>query len=384
MLRKIKTASNITVLIFLFSSCNDLGVGFFNNHPPPLSSDTALYVSVDGSEGGLWILNANSLQKVDSFFTAPGVPWNIEFSQDLSTFYSVWQIYPSRIHQLHSVNLQMMTVERSVNVEDGNDFLLSNHSQENLLVHGYKGLQVFNAATFAEINKDTTIRPFDIVALSPRQEKLYFPKEQGERLVGIGIYNLTTFKVEDVVSVLDTIKYPSLSQVDLLISPDERYAFLSAFSSQGLGGSNILFAVDLVEKRIVAEYPCGAYAQLAISPDGRFVYISDPAGYLLQMNPINKVLRYDVQGRAIETFLTPERLGITGTPFTTDKIIVASDNRTIFISTQGNIMSKDGKPYHILKVDAQTGSLLGSYTIPLNQGKTTNFIRNIRLGKYNR
>ncbi|MCZ7616480.1 MAG: hypothetical protein M5T52_23715 [Ignavibacteriaceae bacterium] len=76
-------------LLFLsFISCD---VNDVEDTPlPPLSEDAAIYLSMDGTEAGLWILNANTFELIDSIITAPGVPWYIEFSPDNTIWYSCW------------------------------------------------------------------------------------------------------------------------------------------------------------------------------------------------------------------------------------------------------------------------------------------------------
>lgn len=392
MLNVIRKSLILVMIVFslVFNCKRNITDSISISSPPPpllpLQDNMAIYVSMDGGSeeyhAGLLVLNANTLQPVDSFNTHPYVPWWIEFSPDYSTWYSIWRLYPSREDYLFAVDVNSMSIINSIRIPQ--TAIIADSKKKYLIAYNGTGFDIIDRLSFSLVKTDTTIGNISNVTISQNSMKLYFPFRENGNLVGIAIYNLNTFQVDDVIRVFNKDSYPNLVEVDILISPNDRYIFLSAFNWRGGGGFNSFFAIDMQRRKIVAEYPCGPFAQLAVNPDGRYVYISDPAGYLYMMNSTHKVFRYDVQGKSMAVFLTPKKLGLANNALVTDKIIVAPDNRTVFISSHwASILVEEDVWAHIIKVDAFTGKLLGYYAIPLDeQGRLRRHIRNITLGRY--
>lgn len=334
--------------------------------PPPLPDDVALYVSMDDFKGvGMRILNANSLQVIDSMSTRPGAPWTIEFSPDNNNWYSCWGRGTN--YSLFSGNVHPLAIRNSVPLQYSKYALAKSINQRYLVAYGYKGIDVFERTTLNLVHQDTSsfLGQSSRIAASQNRNLIYFTGWENRQQIGFGVYDLDSLRITDTLRLFDAVQYPGLQDADLLTSPDDRFLFFSAWNWRGGGGFNSFFVIDISEKRIVAEYPCGPFARLALSPEGKSVYISK-AGFNLYIFPPNnyRMYRYNVQTNTINNFL--DRGGSTG-------IAVADDNRTVFISDFSVIE----------KVDALSGRIIGSYTIPRDSlGSFTSNIRNIRLGKY--
>lgn len=375
-----QTISNLQILILLFVICCLLFVGSCRErvvpppdkppYIPPLPDDVALYVSIDDWEGvGLRVLNANSLELVDSLITKPGVPWTIEFSPDYENLYSIWHGIPSYIHNIYSVKLPTLEVTNRVQLKYSKHALAKSADERYLVAYGINGMDIFDRQTLSLVLQDTSdfYGKSSRIAASRNHNKIYFTRWQNRPCVGFGVYDLDSLKVTDTLTIFDKTMYPGLEDVDLVVSPDDKFMFFSAFNWRGGGGFNSFFVINISEKRIIAKYPCGPFARLAVSPDGKSVYISK-AGWTLYIFPTvhHPMYRYDVETNTLSTFL--KRGGSTG-------IAIADDNRTIFISDFSQIQ----------KVDALSGTIFGYYTLPLDSlGQLTSHIRNIRLGKYPR
>lgn len=360
--------------LLVLTSCEDLGNDRPIPPPPPLPDDVALYVSMDGEGAGLWILNANSLGLVDSMITKPGVPWTVEFSSAQSTWHSCWGRGTN--YSLYSGDVHPLAVRNGVQLQYAKGAVVKSADESYLVAYGYKGIDVFERATLNLVYQDTSssLGQYSRIVASQSHNRVYFTRWENRHLVGFGVYDLDSLRVTDVLTVFDSTIFPSLEDVDLIVSPDDRFLFFSAWNWRGGGGFGSFFVIDLIERRIASEFPSGAFSQLAISPDGRSVYIGDPGGYLYMFRNSRKVLRYDVQSNSMHVLLS----SLGGT----DRIAVAEDNRTVFISAWLSFQTPDGHSANVVKVDALSGQIIGSYAIPLDTlGRLTSNIRNIRLGK---
>lgn len=353
------------VVLMFFNTCKKSGPVEPPEPPQPLPDDVALYVSFDDWEGvGIRVLNANSLDLVDSLITKPGVPRTIEFSPDNNTLYSCWGRGAN--YSLYSVDVHPLAIRNSVPLLYSKYALAKSADERYLVAYGSNGIDIFDRQTLSLVLQDTSdfYGGSSHVAMYKNHNRFIFTKWQNRRFCGFGVYDLDSFKVIDSI-LFDIKKYPNIQDADLIVSVDDRFLFFTAWNWRGGGGFGSFFVIDLVGRRIAAEFPCGPFARLAVSPDGKSVYISK-AGFTLYLFPPNdhRTYRYDVKTNTLVNFLS--RGGATG-------IAIADDNRTIFIS--------DSKEIH--KVDALSGTIFGSYTIPTDSlGNFSSTIRNIRLGKY--
>ncbi|HSW53767.1 MAG TPA: hypothetical protein VLH59_01640 [Ignavibacteriaceae bacterium] len=369
------SAAIVALLFLYFLSCDDNGVEPRDIPLPPLPDDAAIFVSMDDADGlGMLILNANTLEPIDSMYTTPGFPFSIEFSPDYNTWYSSWGrnanycLYSGSIHPIEILN--------SIPLIYAKGYLAQSPDRGYIVAYGYKGIDVFERETLNLLYQDTTITDtFAGITFSKKQNNIYYVWTEKGEIVGIGVFNIELKKTIDTLRLFNRIKYPDIASSDIVVSNDDKYLFFSAWNWRGLGGYGSFFVIDLIERRIIKEYPAGAFSQLGISPDGINVYMGDPGGYLYILPSLKKVWRYDIKNKTMNIFF--DSFGGT------DQFASADDNRTIFISAWGQFKTPDGIDASIVKVDALTKKIIGSYTIPKDSlGNYSRLIRNIKFGKY--
>lgn len=362
-------------LLFNLLSCDDNGVEPRDIPLPPLPDDVAIFVSMDGTEAGLWILNANTLELIDSMITAPGVPWYIEFSPDNNIWYSSWGRGTN--YNLYSSSLKPISILKSISLQTANSFLVKNKTQDYLVAYISKGIEIFDRVSLNLLKYDTTalFGESSRITSSRNTDIIYFTWIENRQIVGFGKYDLTSLKVIDTLRLFNDAQFYGLQDVDLIVSNDDRYLFFSAFNWRGLTGFGSFFVIDLTLRTIVKEYRVGAFSQLAISPDGKNVFISDPGGYLYNFPSSGKIWQYDVENKTMNILLNDL--------YYTDRITVAEDNRTLFITPVISFTMKDGQRAWVVKVDAQNGQIKDYYPVFYDStGYYTNNPRNIRMGQY--
>lgn len=366
---------SIAVLFLFFASCD---VNDSEDPPLPLlPKDAAVYLSMDGTEAGLWILNANTLELTDSMITAPGVPWYIEFSQDKQTVYSSWHSTPSYLYALYSFTLPTLNILQTTSISNGMAAIASNVDKNFIITYGSKGIQIFESSTFSLIGQDTSSFWGEFSRITPSRinNTIYFTWIENRQIVGFGKYDLTSLKVIDTLRLFNDTQFYGLQDVDLTISNDDKYLFFSAFNWRGLSGFGSFFVIDLAQRVVLKEFRVGALSQLSISPDGRSVYISDPGGYLYNFPSSGKIWQYNVENKTMNVLLNDL--------YYTDRITVAEDNRTLFITPVISFSMKDGQRAWVVKVDAQNGQIKSYYPVFYDStGFYTNNPRNIRMGQY--
>ena len=371
--------SSLIIVAMLLAGCEDFGTG--PGPVPPIDQD--LYVSLDGgnNNAGLWVLDANTLELIDSLGTGRGVPFSIEFSPDQRWLYSIWQEYPSRETYLSCVDIIEMSVVQRTLVNPSRPYLSTSADHAMLIAHGGAAMAFFDRATLGPLREDTSSYLVWQVKPSSNERKLVFTRSSMTMFEGLAVFDVDSFRIQRTIPLADSSAQQKMEPADLAISPNGKYAFVSVFNWRGLGGYNSLFVVDMVGNRIVGEMQTGAFAQLGMSPDGSSVYVSDPAGYLYSMPATNRILRYDAPTNSLQVFVTLSDLGLTGSSLITDKIVVASDNRTVFVTVGGDVKDAKGQHVSILKIDAFTRRILETFSLPVDgYGNTTQTIRNITLG----
>jgi DNA-binding beta-propeller fold protein YncE len=374
---------SLEAILLLFSGCKNNPVW----SPPTLDGGQALYVSLDGgnNNAGLWIIDPNSLELIDSLGTGQGVPSTLEFSPDYRTWYSSWTEYPSRQSYLFAVDNTTISIVQRVPVGIAPIYFTLKKDKDILIGYSSPYLKFYDRSTLSLFREDTSHATVWHLKPSITQSKLYLTEADETMFTGLTIFSLDSFAVEKVIPVADTSRQKVMEPADLAISTDDKYAFLSVFNWHGLGGYNSLFVVDLAQSKVIGEYTTGAFAQLCLSPDGRYVYISDPAGYKYMMSYSNEILRYDIATHSMEVFTRLNELGLSGSVFTTDKIVIASDNRTMFISVSGDVKNPVGGILQILKMDASTRKVLNSFSLPLDSlGRITQMITNLKIAVHSK
>lgn len=361
------------IIIIFVASCD---VNDVEDTPlPPLSDDAAVYLSMDGTKAGLWILNANTIELIDSMITAPGVPWYIEFSPDNTIWYSCWG--RGSDYKLFSVTLKPMSINNSISLQNANSSLVYNKNKDYLVAYISKGIEIFDRVSLNLLKYDTTalFGESSRITSSRNTDIIYFTWVENRQIVGFGKYDLTSLKVIDTLRLFNDAQFYGLQDVDLIVSNDDRYLFFSAFTWRGLTGFGSFYVIDLTLRTIVKEYKVGAFSQLAISPDGKNVFISDPGGYLYNFPSSGKIWQYDVENKTMNILLN--------NLYYTNRITVAEDNRTLFITPVISFAMKDGQRAWVVKVDAQNGQIKDYYPVFYDStGYYTNNPRNIRMGQY--
>lgn len=371
------------IILTFFAGCNEL-----TNVPiddsEPLAEDLALYVSIDGgnNNAALWVLNANNFKFINKLETGQGVPFTIEFSPDYLFWYSVWKEYPSRINYLQCVDSRSMTVVRKTAISFPQSIVADNNSKY-LITYPYKPIEFYDRQTLTLIKQDTSLEMAWQIKPLLSQNKLYIALKKNGSFAGIAQYDIDNFSVEKIIPVADSVRQINMQPADLVISPDENYAFLSVFNWIGGGGYNSFFVLDIPESKVVGEHNCGAFAQLSVDSEGKYVYLSDPAGYLYQMDRTNQILRFDVNTHTMSVFMNFNDLGLNGSSFISDKIAIAPNNSLIFISVDGDIRNINDKSVQILKIDSQKRKVLNTFSLPVNSnGNVTQRIINLKIKTY--
>lgn len=364
---------SFAVLFLFFVSC-DVNDGE-DPSLPLLPKDAAVYLSMDGTEAGLWILDANTLELTDSMITAPGVPWCVEFSPDNSIWYSSWGRGTN--YNLYSSSLKPLSILNSTSLQTGNSFIVKSKSQNYLVAYISKGIEIFDRISLKPLKYDTAASFGESSRVTPSHHTdiIFFTWVENLQIVGIGIYDLNSLEIIDTLRLFNDTQFYGLQDVDLIISNDDKYLFFSVFNWRGLSGFGSFFVIDLFQRTLVKEYRIGAFSQLAISPDGKKVFISDPGGYLYNFPSSGKIWQYDVENQTMNILLN--------NLYYTDKITVAEDNRTLFITPVISFIMKDGQRAWVVKVDAQNGQIKDYYPVFYDStGYYTNNPRNIKMGQY--
>jgi hypothetical protein len=351
----------------------------------------ALYASVDGNFSGLWIFDANILEKTDSLETN-WFPYSFEFSADYSILYYSTRDPATNIRSIVAINAKTKAISRQSSTRNIN-LILDWQKKYIITYYGSDYIQFYDAQTFELVYEDSLglgskgLGMRKMVA-SPTEDKVYAFYNSGQG-IGIAVYNICNFEIERIINLKQN---SNIGDGDLKISPDGRYLFAIVHGwtdSNVTGWYDSFIAIDITNDQVVAEYLCGNDSQIGVNPDGNYVYISDPAGHGIELMPTNQVLRYNVISKGMEVFINgSDDIGLKSLYddyiyFITGSIVIASDHRTMFIALEGDITTIDGKDIHIAKIDTHTKKILDYYAIPRDyRGYITSAIWKIKLGKY--
>ncbi|MEX2117245.1 MAG: hypothetical protein WEB37_10170 [Bacteroidota bacterium] len=364
---------------FLFAKCKDQGVDPYG--PGSFIPDSQLVVvSLDGgsNNAGLVFLDYQSLAILGSLETGQGVPFTLEYGSDCTKMYSVWET-SSNNFALFEIEAASLSVLRSLPVHHA--FIVGNTKIPYLLAFYPSGLEILDKSSLTSVWGDPQLGTLSHAALPLSQSSCYFNRSVDASYVGVSRFDLSSFSITRTIPLSDTNRMKSMQPAALAVSPDGKYAFVSAFNWTGGSGYNSLFVVDLDADSVIGEYSTGAFAQLAVSPDSRYVYVTDPAGFFYQMNRTNQVLRYDVETKQIDVFIDLRDLGFQGSVFVSNYAQVSYDGNELFLSVDGDIRRMDGEPIHLLKISITTRNVTATYSLPRdNQGSVTQQIRAISLG----
>lgn len=358
MVRSMKSLFKIPV--FLLSMCFLISCNLFVPELEPLDDDNILYASFDGSFKGWLAFDANTLEVVDSLEMDKAVG-NFDISDDRSTFYTICGDLIAT--DINTKTIKMRTPTR-------NSLMIQDRSKEHIITYCRSGyLQFYDAETFELVYEDSLgegIRETIIMVASPTEDIVYSTYFSEQKGASIMVYNMQTYQIERLIHLSDDFSRTAL--IDLKISPDGNYLF-AVNNTDGL-----FYVFDLSSDEIIHTHTCNPLAQIAVSPDGNYVYLSDPASQFEYYVPKNQVLRYDVSSNKTKVFIrSPRDIGLSGSYLYTEKIIIAPDNRTMFV-TLSNL--------RIAKIDTEIKEIVSIYRIPKDyRGYITSEIKSILLVK---
>ncbi len=346
--------------------------------PGPLPDDLALFASFDGNWAGIKVINPNTLTAVDSLEGADRQPIRLAFSPNYQEWYFTTE-QGTGARALYAIEVMSKSILRTVSTQGR--LVTTDHQQRYLITYGGPAgiVQIYERLTFQILHTDS-LGPVYWSVASPTQNRIYIIAESATPFSIIS-YDLDSFAIEKVLTFGE---FSGKTPTALIISYDGRYLFLTTFTWMGFGGVGTFYAIDLSTEAIIAKYDCGSYSQLGESPDGKYVYITDPAGYLYELFPTGRVLRYDVHNKTMEVFIDSFRdIGLTGGYAISDRVIIAPDNRTMFLTLGGNLRTLDGRLVHMIKLDTHRKEILASYSIPPDhRGYITQRFVDLKLGKY--
>jgi WD40 repeat protein len=370
-LKKITSFFLLLIFIVYLGSCDQ--VLDVKNICPENSDYNSLFVLTDGNNGGIWVLDADSLIRIDTMTTHPRAPYSIEFSTDYHIWYSTW---PEQLFQRGLFAINAMTKRVVKRADTKNIYLTSALCKNVLITYSDSIVQFYNVNSLAlehELNMHTATR----VVTAPNQKEIYIFTYKN-----MMIYDVEKFEYSRSLQCLDSSFFSyRISISDVEFSPNGKYLYLTLFYP--VDGGNF-YVIDVEKDSVIDRYGCGTGSQIGISPDGNYVYISDPAGRYLESEPTNKMWRYDVRNQEMQVFIEGlQEIGLRGGLLITDNVVVAGDNKSIFIVLLGAAQTSDGKSVHLIKLDLETRKILSTYSLPRDErGYITELIRYVKLGKY--
>lgn len=335
------------------------------------SEYNALFALTDGNNGGIWVFDADSLTRIDTMTTRPRAPYSIEFSTDYRIWYSTW---PEPLFGLFAIDVASKKVINRVQTK--NIFLTSALCKSLLITYSDSIVQFYNSHTLAlkhELNMHTETK----VLTAPNQKEIYVFTYKN-----MMIYDVEKFAYSRSLRCLDSSFFSyGISFSDIEFSPDERYLYMTILDEIYHG---IFYIIDLEKDSIIGRYTCGAGSQIGVSHDGNYVYISDPAGRYLELEPTDKMWRYDVQRKEMQVFLQGlDAIGLKGGLLITDEVAITKDSKSMFVVLLGAAQTADRNSVNLIKLDLETRKVLSIYSLPRDErGFITESIRYIKLGKY--
>jgi sugar lactone lactonase YvrE len=342
-----------------------------------LPEGPAVAASMEGGDdnSALWVFDAETLERTAVIETENKVPDGVAFSPDYERWYVTWDTCcnDEDTRKVRSIlDPTSGEITRRVATSDlsvGNGQLFYEPITDHVVANG-DGADFFDPKT---LELEST--PFDgggRAVVADKRETLYFVSGTKE----ISVYDPVAGNLTNTIQLPTT-----LYLTDIGLSPDERYLYATAWGG-ATTGSGQFYAVDLETGETIFEGgPVGKSANLAVAPNGRSVYIDSPAGGLGSLaTGTGKVYRFDVEARELEVFLDwtccdgpPELTG--GHGLIADKITMLPSgeafimyNRAALLDYRSEEVGEPAPP--LLKIDAETGEVLATYTLPRKENGT--------------
>jgi DNA-binding beta-propeller fold protein YncE len=337
-----------------------------------LPEGPAVAASMDGGEdSALWVFDAGTLERTAVIETEDGFPDGVAFSPNYERWYVSWDIgidedarNVREILDPTTGNITKRVTTSDLSVGDGPLFYepITDH-----VVANGSDVEYFDPETL-----ELTGRPFEDggrVAVAEERGELYFVSDRNE----ISVYDAAEREL------LRTIRLPRARWLmDIGLSPNEDHLFATSWP-RDFERPGRFHVVDLETGETVFEGgPVGKSANLAVCPDGRYVYIDAPGGGPLAQAPsTGKVYRFDVEARELEVFLDWRGGGPSevtgGHGLAADYITMLPDgdafvilNRAAYVDYRPEAEGEPAPP--LLKIDAETGEVLATYTLPRDDG----------------
>jgi len=367
--------------------------GLSDEEAQNLPSEPVLIASMTGNTEGLWLFDPSTLEREAIVEAVKGQTiQGMARSSNSGRWYLSWSV-GSTLEGTHREVLAAVDPSTGQIVERRS---FSDRSVAGPLVYeptrgeivaygsGSYGARFFDAETLKRVRRhpigptDSTEVPAAVVAAD--QGTIYFGSSRFGKTRKVRVYDVSK---QAVVRSFRPTADPALrgsGVTDLALSPDGRFLYATTYS---LDTGGAFSAVDVETGEVVAEHPAGSYANLAVHPNGRFVYVDCPAGGRRILIPTQQVLRYDVEDREVEVFIDgADGEGIKG--LGSDAALVAT-HITALPSDRGIVMAvsgptRDGENVHMVRVDAETGTVRSTYSLPRdNRGYVKAAVRDLQL-----
>ncbi|MEK7264372.1 MAG: hypothetical protein AAB071_07680 [Bacteroidota bacterium] len=377
-----KNIHAITVLIIINVLINS-GCRDNISNPDESLKNLALYAVIDGNKSGFLIIDYATMAVEDSFYTTPYVPKGIEFSGDYKEWYSIWKSSSSG-NKLYAINTVSKGIKRNTSCKG--DLLTLSGDKNNIIVFGDRIIQFYNRENFSLLYEDSIGNISKIVSSQTKRLIYCLGNSLDNKRFGVFVYDLNTKKLLRFVPLKDSVQQRSMVASDIKISPNDEYLYISIFTwANGFSGFGSFMVMDISNDNIINDYVSGGMSQLAVSGDGKNVFISDPAGYGIELPPTYKIFYFT--NNFYNTFIDWRTFFNTstfnGSVNSSQEIIMSPDNKSLVTNVVGSLKTEEGKLIQILKIGISKKETISSFSFPTDiHGHITQRIKKMKIGKY--
>ena len=373
----------LSTLLIVLSACDSEVV-----EPSNAFDDMSILLLKDGNPRGIWKLNAGTMNVTDSLIT-PRAPFKIEVMPNGLTFFSQWGYEDNPYRRIvHEIDLETLAVLRTFEPSNYIESLKITSVQNNyhiIMTYSISNnenlgvIDIIDYETLELVHSDTVGYSTRVIGVDSNSSNAYFwYRDKSNKFKGIAEFNTETFEIERFLFNDASILERPMDFSDFAIDPYGRFLYLTVFS-WAYGGS--FFVIDTETGNVIGEHPCGGYSQIGVAPNGKYVFLSDPAGYLIELTPTNKMWKYDVDTKEYEIFIDgANSIGLNGTVFCTDNIEITHASKVMIVNVAGDITTNYGKYVDLLKLNISSKNVFGYYSMPRDDnGRLTTTIHKIKL-----